>query len=64
MRLFFEDALLIHLFDQGTNLVVGELADVVAEENLVFRERGQGRGDGGLEGLGHISPSGGGMADL
>jgi hypothetical protein len=41
-------------FDQRTDLLVGELADVVAEENFVFGERGQRSGGSGLQrGFGH-----------
>ena len=36
-----EDAFLVHLLDQRADLFVGELADVVAEENFVFGESGQ-----------------------
>ena len=46
-EIFVEDGLLVHLLHQRTNFLVGELADVVAEEDFVFGERGQrgGRGD-------------------
>ena len=37
-------AFLIHLFGQRTNLVVGKLADVVAEQNLVFGKSGERSG--------------------
>ena len=51
-----EDARLIHLFDVRTDALVGELADVVAEKNLVFGEGGQRRGNGSLQGgFGHES---------
>src|ERR1022692_3731091 len=49
------EGLLVHFFDEGTDFVVGELADVVAKEDLVFGEGGQGRRNWGLEGLGHIN---------
>ena len=53
-EIFVEDALLVHLLDQRTNLLVGKLADVVAEKNFVFGERGQRGGGGGLQsGFGH-----------
>ena len=39
-EIFFEDALLVHLLHQRTDLIVGELANVVAEKNLVFGEGG------------------------
>ena len=48
-QVFIEDALLVHLLDQGTNFLVGELADVVAEENFVFGKGGEGSGNGGLQ---------------
>ena len=40
-EVFIKNTLLVHFFDQRTNLLVGKLADVVAEENFVIRERGQ-----------------------
>jgi len=43
---FFEDGFLVHFFDEGTDFVVGELADVVAEKDLVFGEGGEGVGTG------------------
>ena len=48
-EIFFEDGLLVHLLHQGTNLFVGELADVVAEEDFVFGEGGERSGNGGLQ---------------
>ena len=48
-QVFVEDALLVHLLDQRADFLVGKLADVVAEENFVFGERGQGRGSGSLQ---------------
>ena len=53
MRSFVEDALLVHFLDQRTNLLVGELPDVVAEENFIFGERGQRGGRCGLQSFGH-----------
>ena len=47
-QVFVEDALFVHLFDQRTDLLVGELADVVAEENFVFGESGEGGRSGRL----------------
>src|SRR6185437_5286142 len=41
-----EDALFIHFLRQGADLLLGELADVVAKKNLVFvklGERGRSR---------------------
>src|SRR5208337_1092096 len=52
-EVFVEDALLVHFLDQRTNLLVSKLADVVAEKNFVFGERGQRGGGGGLQGFGH-----------
>ena len=54
-KTFFEDGFFIHLFNQRTNFVVSELADVVAKKNFIFGESGQRRGNGGLEGLGHMN---------
>ena len=48
MRVFLEDAFLVHLLDQRADFLVGKLADVVAEKNLVFGESGQGRGNGAV----------------
>ena len=42
---------LVHLADERPDLLVGELADAVAEEHLVFREGRQGERQGGF--LGH-----------
>src|SRR5580704_12157189 len=74
-EIFFKDPLFVHFFHQRTDFIFGELANVVAEENFIFSERGQGRGSGGLqERIGHentfgsranepriLSPSGGGL---
>ncbi len=48
-----EDRLFVHLFRQRTNFVVGKLADVVAEQNLVLGERGKRRGIRKLHGFRH-----------
>ena len=52
-EIFVEDALLVHLLHQRTDLLVGELADVVAEENFIFGERGSGAGERLQSGFGH-----------
>ena len=52
-----EDAFFVHLFDERTDFLVGKLANVVAEENLVFSQRSQRGGRGGLQGIGHEAPS-------
>ena len=39
-QILFEDAFFVHLFDQRTDFFVGKLADIIAEKDLVFRERG------------------------
>jgi hypothetical protein len=55
-EVFVEDSFLVHFLYQRTDLLVGELADVVAEEDFVFGERGQRGGWGGLQrGIGHWS---------
>ena len=43
---FVEDTLLVHFFYQRADALVGELADVIAEEDFVFGEGGEGRGNG------------------
>ena len=48
-QILVEDALFVHLLDQRTDLLIGELADVVAEKNFVFGERGERRGQCGLQ---------------
>ena len=48
-----EYRLFVHLFRQRTNLVVGELADVVAEQNLVFGKSGERRGIRKLQSFRH-----------
>src|ERR1700728_950161 len=51
---FVEDALFVHLFHQRPNFLVGELADVVAEQNFVFGKASQGGGSSSLQGgFGH-----------
>ena len=50
MRSFSKDSFLVHFFHERTDFVVGELADVVAEEDLVVGERGQRCGARGLQG--------------
>ncbi len=56
-QVFVEDTFLVHILDQRADFLVGKLANVVAEENLVFGKRRQGRGSGGLQRLGHGAPS-------
>jgi hypothetical protein len=41
-----EHRLFVHFLGQRTNLVVGKLANVVAEQNFVFRNSGERRGVG------------------
>src|SRR4029077_11478459 len=48
-----EDPLLVHLFRQRANLVVGKLTDVVAEQNLVFGKSGERRGIRKLQSFRH-----------
>ena len=52
-----EHCLFVHLFGQRTNLVLGELADVVAEENLVFGKSGDRRGIRKLQSFRHEDTS-------
>ena len=55
-EVFVEDAFLVHLFDQGTDFLVGKLADVVAEKNFVFGEAWSEERAGRLAGyFGHES---------
>ncbi len=53
MRSFSKTPLFVHLFHMGTNLLVRELADIIAEEDLVFGEGGQWGGQGSLQSVGH-----------
>ena len=53
-EIFIEDALLIHLLHQRTNLLVGKLANVIAEKNFIFGKVRERRGSSGLQrGFGH-----------
>src|SRR5579863_445397 len=48
-EIFVEDSLLVHLFDQRTDLLVSKLVNVVAEKNFIFGERSQWSGNGSLQ---------------
>src|SRR5207248_10612501 len=51
-----EFTLLVHFFDQRTQLVIGKQPNVVAGENFIFREGGQRSRGGKLQGsIGHVS---------
>ncbi len=47
----------VHLLGQGANFILGELADVIAEQDFVFGERGEGRGIRDLQSFRHENTS-------
>ena len=60
-----EDALLVHFLGEGTNTLLGELPDVVAKQDFVFGERGQGGGvSDGSNSLRHTNTFKSRMANL
>ena len=54
-EVFVEDTFFVHLLYQRANFLFSELADVVAEKNLVFREAGQRSRRGKLQNVRHES---------
>jgi hypothetical protein len=52
-----EYRLFVHLFGEGTNLIVGELADIIAKHYFVFGKSGEGCGIRKLQSFRHKDTS-------